>query len=338
MQYILLLLLVSTSSALYTPRELIESDFTIFNDDDFTLKNYISNSSNSTNTNNPIIEKITSLQPSFGVSGMTITIYGSSFQAYEPYFINICNSDVITNCQGSCNYLKVLMPKKDQGICLVKLYESKLNFTYTIETEPIEVILNLDINLENDTEKSIFLNNFKLSLLDSMEEISDVDQIFICDTCIIKVQNRRLLNNQVKIIFTLVSKTPVLSNIAEWRDSQVNNLVNNLNAIVYNLQAYQNQTIILLSINNTSNIYTNNTNTIINNDQVNIPHLLLGEWEIKLIALGCCFGLSIIIISLYIYKKNRDQQNEKRKALTQVRTKEHVVEIDGQEIFVHEIQ
>jgi hypothetical protein len=77
---------------------------------------------------------------------------------------------------------------------------------------------------------------------------------------------------------------------------------------------------------------------VINNDQVNIPHLLLGEWEIKLIALGCCFGLSMIIISLYIYKKNRKLKNEKRKALTQIRTKEHVVEIDGEEIFVHEIQ
>ena len=291
MQYILLLLLVSSSSALLSPRKLIETDVSIFDDNDFSIKNYISNSSNSTPTNEPHIVKISSLQPSFGVSGMTITIYGSNFLAYEPYFINICNSDVITNCQSSCSYLKVIMPVKGQGICKVNLQNSILNFTYTIETEPIEIILNLDIDLTNLTEKSIFINNFKLSMIQSLEEVTLIDQIFICDSCTIKIENRRLLSNQVKIIFTIISTTPVYTNITQWKNNQVNNIVNNLNHIITNLQVLHNQAIVLVSVNSSMGIYTNNTKIIINNKNNYKPYLLLQEWEIILISLGCLFGI-----------------------------------------------
>ena len=330
MKCILFLLFVSSLLPSSYSRELIESDATEFLNIDFSLLS--KNSSN--NVTNPIVKPnvtIIKIEPSFGVSDMKVKLYCNNLNYDEPYFINVCNTTIIGTCLSqSCKFITFTMPNKTQGVCPIILENQDINFTYTIATSPITLTLDIDIDLNNITTKELFIENIKLAIVNSLNEINNTKQIYICDTCISKVNiSRRLLSNQIKIIFTIVSSKPIYINQKAWKISQSTNIINNINEIVNSLEELQNQYISLVNVE--SDNYQNSSSPFIVNERVKNTDYV----NIIIIVLSSLFLLLFIWLIYYIYKEYQLQKN--RNSKQDVITTSEVVTIDGEEFIVHEI-
>jgi hypothetical protein len=336
MRYLILIFLFSFSSAFSYPRYLIESDAGEIISRKL-LSNITRNNTLPQTTPAPHISLavLTHITPLFGIYGMPLTLHGINFQSDESYIINICDKTAVVSCQASCSYLKLTLPPNVQGICNVSMYNTIKIFTYTVATPRIKMKINIDIDLNNPNEVLIFKNNFKQSLVNSMTSIDNIDQVYICDTCISEViDRRRLLNKQVEIIFRIVSSTPVLTGIENWRAQQVTDTIQASAAIIDNLQNLQNSTITLLSLNSGNNtIGPVNINT--NHDE-SISGLK--KWEITLIIV-CSLIYLLGAGSFVLYKVKTKEKRKLKKEIkkNQENMKTTVVNIDSEEIIVHEI-
>ena len=340
MRYLILIFLFSFSflfsSAFSYPRYLIESDAGEIISRKL-LSNITRNGTLPQTTPAPYISLavLTHIKPLFGISGMPLTLHGINFQSDESYIINICDKTAVASCQSSCSYLKLTLPPNVQGICNVSMYNTIKNFTYTIATPTIEMKISIDIDLNNPNEVLIFKNNFKQSLVNSMSSINHVDQVYICDTCISEViERRRLLNKQVKIVFRIVSSIPVLTGAANWIDQQVTDTNQAFAEIINNLQSLQNSTITLLSLNS-----GNSTIGPVNiNSNEHESTYSLNDWEITLIIV-CSLIYLLGAGSFVLYKVKTKEKRELKKEIkiNQSNMKTTVVNIDSEEIIVHEI-
>lgn len=311
---------------------------------------YLRSNTNVNVTNSSISQSspifLTSIKPNIGIGGFKITVYGNNFNINDPYFINVCNNSISTNCVGNCNYIDFILPDNNQGKCSVYLSNSNsLNFTYTIASPEIKILLTLDLDLTNSTSLQNFRNNFKESLVLSLPSINNVNQIYICDTCIIEsvsTVNRRLLGvKNIEIKYRLVSLVPVSpENIQLWKNSIVSESNNLASILINNLQ----------NLLNTSIVIVNSTNSLNNNSETEeIVEINIAEnttksfeiWKILTITFSLFFGM-VFSILVYFYVKdkkciwNSRQMNNKNTTVPKFKT---VVYDEGtsNEIIVHEL-
>lgn len=330
---------------------LIESDADQIIRESFSLKrNILSDNQNITNSSFPIQTSapepdygvyINSIVPKIGVGGMKIRVYSDFLVNNEVYFLDFCNDTTTLICNDVCQYLELVLPVKNQGSCNVNLGNNSINFTYTVATPKIEIKLSIDINLNNVTEVNIFKNNFKHSLVQSLSSVNEIDQIYVCDTCISEVSNRRILNIQVKIIFQIVANQPINQNIENWKSAITTETVDASNTIVYNLAQLQNKNITFMGfiLNNFTNT-SNNSVTIFNNyTKPNTDKDGFGNaWEIALISIASYLFIAFIIKYYLDYRNKRRiiKQQEFMKENSDS-SNQNIKEINDDDIVVIEI-
>jgi len=339
MKLVLLLILTSNVNSLHN--NLIESDAGEINNilnhvriqKKWFMRNIvrISNITNNTSETNSLY--LISILPAIGISGFSAKIYSNNLIPNEPYFINVCNKTIATTCDISCKYIQFILPDNEQGICSISISNSNsLNFTYTIATDEIKVKLYIDLDLNNQTEINNFRQYFKQSVVLTLPSIINENQVYICDTCIYQVNNRRLMENSIEVSFRLVSLLPVNNNeISTWKIQMNNNIIQKLNNLMLNLQNITGKNVDINIQNNSSQVTGNQYTYFYIFDVLPIP-----------VFIFICMLLLLLIFSILLAMKNRKKlcfKDERSEPIVSVPPTKSTIYNEGtdDEIIVHEI-